>query len=87
MPEEYTIEQLEKTFKSHAQKNIIQRQRDLENFQKNYPDSEIPAHMLNDFCISEALHVICREINELKKQNMYKRRKEMFPGREKMPSF
>ncbi len=67
MSEDYTIEQLEKTFKEHAQRNIIQNQRALENYKINYPDSEVPSHFLNEFCISEALHVICREINSIKR--------------------
>ena len=65
--EDYTIEQLEKTFKEHAEKAIIQQKEQLEKFKKDYLGSEIPCHFLNDFCISEALHVICREINHLKK--------------------
>lgn len=81
MSEDYSIEQLENTFRKHAQKNIIQQQRDVENFKKDYPDSELPEHFLNDFDISEALHVICREINQLKKDEgingVVKRYKEL----------
>ncbi len=47
---DYTIEQLEKTFKDHSEafeNNIIN--------EKNL-----------GFSISKALHVICREINEIK---------------------
>lgn len=71
MTNDYTIDHLEKTFKQHAQKNVIQRQRDLESFKINYTDSEIPSDMLNDFCISEALCVICREIIQLKREIKY----------------
>jgi hypothetical protein len=67
MTEDYAIEQLENTFKDHAEKNEKNRIRDLEIFKNKYPKSEIPTHMLNDFSISEALHVICREINQIKK--------------------
>ncbi len=52
MPEDYTIEQLEKTFKKHAEK-----------YEQDW--NQISSEKL-DFNISEALYVICREINQLK---------------------
>ncbi len=53
MTEEYTIEKLEKTFKKHAEKYELDW-------------NQISSEKL-DFNMSEALHVICREINQLKR--------------------
>lgn len=62
MTEEYSIDQLEKIFRCHA-----------EDFEKNYNESItklkenggiIPLEY--PFNISHALHVICREINQIK---------------------
>ena len=64
---EYTIEQLEKTFLEHYENSIQENNKRLEKFKKEYPDSEIPEHFLNDFHISKALHIICKEINLLKR--------------------
>ncbi len=67
MPEDYTIEQLENTFKEHAEafhQKELDKQNHLkekykEDYEKYYDDK-------NCFNISEALHVICREIRQLK---------------------
>ena len=67
MTEDYTIERLEKTFMEHHERCVKENKERLEKFKIDYPDSEIPSHFLNDFSISEALHVICREINEINK--------------------
>jgi hypothetical protein len=67
MKEDYTIEQLEKTFKQHEEKYELENAERRANFNKNFPDSELPDHLKEDaFNISEALHVICKEINILK---------------------
>lgn len=58
MSEDYTIEQLEKTFKEHAE--LFERE---ENHRKEICDKD---YITPNFNISEALHVICREINQLK---------------------
>lgn len=68
MNHEYTIEKLEHTFMEHAEKSNRDRKEHLEKFKINYPDSEIPSHLLNDFNIAEALYVICKEINSLKEK-------------------
>lgn len=52
---DYTIEQLEKTFKEHSEKF---------EFQKTLTHGR-PEHYPKDFNISEALHVICSEINQI----------------------
>lgn len=62
MNEDYTIEQLEKTFREHSEK--FDRE-EIERFNiamkegRGYP-------IERPFRLSEALHVICREINQLK---------------------
>ena len=67
MPEDYTIEQLEKTFREHYEKDEIDDEERRVNFKKNFPYSELPPHLKkNSFNLSKALHVICREINQLK---------------------
>lgn len=61
MTENYTIEQLEKTFKEHAERfnqDINHQIKKFESQGEKYPFEE--------FNVSEALHVICREINQLK---------------------
>lgn len=61
---EYTVEDLEITFKEHSEKaqeqHLKQRQRHELEHNEPYP--------IEFFDISEALHVICKEINEMKKQ-------------------
>jgi len=70
MNEDYTIEQLEKTFKKHEEKYALENAERRANFKKNFPNSELPEHLKEDvFVITTALHVICREINQLKKIN------------------
>ncbi len=66
MTDKYSTEELEKIFKEHAKKNNRQNEIDIENFKFKYPDSELPNHYLNYFNISEAFHVICKEINVIK---------------------
>ncbi len=63
MIEEYTIEQLEKTFKEHSE-NLIRSESEAkecnpEDYKEYYGEKGY-------FNMSEALHVICREINQLK---------------------
>lgn len=66
MTEDYTIENLENIFFNHSQVELKERKERLERYKTDYPDSEVPPHLYKDFSISEALHVICREINLLK---------------------
>lgn len=81
MAEDYTIENLEKTFKEHAEKNIKNYEKDIESFKIKYPSEKLPDHYIDYFNISEALHVICKEINQLKEKNavsgMVKKYKEI----------
>lgn len=53
--EDYTIEQLEKTFKEHSERFEFQKSLNYGNTKK----------VLEDLNISKALHVICREINQI----------------------
>lgn len=63
---QYTLESLESLFADHAEMVWKERERDLAKFMKDYPGTEIPGHLKNDFNLSQALHVIVRELNELK---------------------
>ena len=62
----YTIEQLEKTFKEHAEtyEQDCKERFDRMLAQAIKINGQIPIEKY--FSISEALHVICREINQLK---------------------
>lgn len=66
MSEDYTIEQLEKTFKEHSEEALKEQEFQIEKFKIMWPDDQLPSHMLNSFNISEALYVICKEINYIK---------------------
>lgn len=55
--EEYSIEELEKKFKEHSE--IFGK--DDKTKRETYPE-----YNRESFNIAEALHVICREINEIK---------------------
>ena len=66
MKEKYTLEGLAETFSEHAIHSEKERKKFLEEFQRDYPEEEVPAHMKDDFSIAAALHVICCEILRLK---------------------
>jgi len=61
---EYTIEELEKTFKEHSEKAFrefeLQCIKYFKEFQQPHPNVD------TFFDISKALHVICKEIKEIK---------------------
>ena len=57
MNEDYAIEQLEKTFKDHSE--VFEREEKSRR-------EKYPVYITPNFNISEAFHVICREINQLK---------------------
>lgn len=66
MKEDYTIEQLEKTFREHSEQYEIDEKERFDKMlaQAIQINGQIPIEQ--HFNISEALHVICREINQLK---------------------
>ena len=67
MKEEYTIEQLEKTFREHSEKFEKEEKERFENLMKQgYPYS-----IDRPFNVSAALHVICKEINQLKEWKQF----------------
>ncbi len=63
MTEDYTIEQLENTFKEHAEQYEIDEKERFDKAVRNGDMIPIVRH----FNLSKALHVICREINYLKR--------------------
>lgn len=69
MSEDYTTEKLEETFMKHHVDSSRIRNDLIEKYKKDYPNEPLPASFLDDFSISKALHVICREINQIKKGN------------------
>lgn len=63
----YSIPELIKTFKKHAEESKANNRKMRREFKENYPNEEIPAHFNEDFHIADALHSICIEIDKLKK--------------------
>jgi|GEM_PF-4058399 len=63
MTEDYTIKQLEKTFKENAESFHREEKHRKEICGDDY--------VTPNFNISAALHVICKEINQLKKEINY----------------
>ena len=57
--------QLSSTFQDHWNEWEKQRLQYLEEFKKNQPDSQTPFHFQDPFCISQALMVMCQEIERL----------------------
>lgn len=74
MEEDYSIETLVFTFSQHAKLFEEQNEEIANDFKKNYPNEELPAHMLETFNIAKALFVICAEIEKLKTLNRKKRK-------------
>lgn len=62
---EKTIEELAKTFEDYHKIFLKQIKYDIKKFNENYPDSEIPIHLMNDFSISESLAFICGAIKAI----------------------
>lgn len=65
---EYSIEALIAIFSEHARK--YREQEDFSNRQwlNHFVGQELPDHMVNSFNLSQALCVICCEIQELKER-------------------
>lgn len=56
---------IESLLKHHekAQKVFIDQ---VERFKRDYPDTELPEHFKENFSLPKVLHVICKEIKDLK---------------------
>lgn len=63
----YDIDTLIEIFSEHAIEAKKNKEKDLKDYKKNYPGEPIPAHMVDDFCITEALSCMCQEIADLKR--------------------
>lgn len=63
---EYTIEELEKTFKEHSEKSFRDFEKQCVEYFKefNTPHPQVDTW----FDLSRSLHVICKEINQLKEE-------------------
>ncbi len=66
MEQDYTLAGLSATFSQHADMAEEHRKFAIEKYKENFPDQEVPPHLLNDFNISRALCVICCELERLK---------------------
>lgn len=66
MMDKYSLEELIKTFKSHAKKSNEINKEMIKNHRKAYPDSPIPSHFNDEFSLPTALCYICEEILSLK---------------------
>ena len=62
-----TLEELEKMFLQHAEKDAKDNQEWIKAFLNNYPGEPIPEHLADDFSLPKALAHICSEIINLKK--------------------
>lgn len=67
--EEYTIEYLIETFGKHCE--LFKKERELTLAQFALEKREIPAWMINEFNISLAFQVMCKEIKALKDKSDY----------------
>ena len=68
---DYSIEAMIPTFAEHAKQADIGWKKQIESYQEQYPDSELPEHFKNNFNIASALSVICMEIAKLKHELRY----------------
>ncbi len=68
MEDKYTLEWLSKNFSEHAKFFDEQCKKELEDYKKNYPDSELPEHLKEGFNLPRALAVICFEIQIMKQR-------------------
>ena len=65
---EYTIDSLIKTFKQHSIEVKQLRKSMLKQWKDDFPDDPIPKHMKEDFCVTDALGLMCKEIKALKEK-------------------
>lgn len=61
----YSIEELIKTFATHAEKAESDRLNMIKHHQANFPDSPLPEYLNEEFNIAQAFHHICVEIDKL----------------------
>lgn len=66
MEHEYTIESLAYTFAVHAEAAKQHRKQMRQSFEENNPGQDLPEHMINCFSLSQALAVMCAEIEKIK---------------------
>lgn len=69
---EYSLEELIKTFKDHDIKFKKSREESIISFKENNPNTELPEWYTETFSICFALHSICKEILELKSDSSSK---------------
>lgn len=62
------FEDLTCTFLDHSTQWEKQRLQHLEEFKKNNPNTPVPSHLEDVFCISQALMLMCQEIDKLNKE-------------------
>ena len=72
-PSEYVglvlgLDVLEQTFLHHAKEARTQNLVMCEQFHKDYPGQPLPVHFKEDFCLPEALALMCKEILALKER-------------------
>ena len=63
---DYSLENLISIFKKHANQSDKNQQEIIRYYKENFPDSELPEYMKDNFNISYALSVMCCEIEKLK---------------------
>jgi len=66
MEHDYSIEKLVTTFAEHAEMFRQHNEQVCKAYKEQYPDQEIPAHLVNPFCMAHAFSVMAGEIEKLK---------------------
>ena len=69
MSEYYDHDELLKIFEQHEKKAIVENQRLIEGFKKDYPNDPLPSHFEEDFSLPKALKTILNELIEIKAKN------------------
>lgn len=63
---DYRIENLAFLFEKHAEQADFNHQQFIKKYREDFPDSELPEHLSNEFNIARALSVMAAEIEKLK---------------------
>ena len=63
----YNLEGLIKKFSEHAKFADDYRENQLNEYKKEFPEQDVPEHLLQDFNLARALSYLASEIDALKK--------------------
>jgi len=66
MQDDYTIENLVKTFSKHSESFEESQEEMIIKFKANNPEDPLPAHFTDEFNVSKALWAMCSEIEKIR---------------------